>query len=77
MNKEQYKSVVIWFGVNKNNQIQMFADEEPKKNLKIGKYEGKNPFVNSVFYDELKSIVQQTNMTFESEPQCIEIQIKK
>lgn len=70
------KSARVWFGVNKNNDIQMFLDEEPKKNRELGKYEGKNPFVNSVFYEELKKIVENVKMNFESEPQCIEIQVE-
>ena len=77
LDKEQYKSAVVWFGVNRNSQIQMFLDEEPKKNNITGKYEGSHPFVNSLLYDDLKKIVQQTKMTFDSEVQCLEVNIKK
>lgn len=73
---QQLKSARVWFGVNKKNEIQMFLDEEPVKNRESGKYEGNNPFINSLFYEDLKKIVQNANLTFESEPQCIEIQIQ-
>lgn len=75
MNDNKLKSARVWFGVNKKNNIQMFLDEEPIKNKELGRYEGKNPFVNSLFYDDLKKIVQNSKLTFESEPQCIEIHV--
>lgn len=71
----QLKSARVWFGVNKKNQIQMFLDEEPIKNKQLGRFEGKNPFINSLFYEDLKKIAQNANLTFESDPQCIEIQV--
>ena len=76
MSNQKLKSARVWFGVNKKNEIQMFLDDEPKKNKELGRYEGKNPFVNSLFYEDLKKIAQGSNLTFESEPQCIEIQVE-
>ena len=73
--ENKIKSVVVWFGVNKNSDIRMFLDEEPKKDLERGILIGKNPFVNSVLYEDLKQVVKNAKMTFNSEPQCIEIQI--
>lgn len=70
------KSARVWFGVNKNGDIRMFLDEEPKKDLERGILVGKNPFINSKFYEELKKIVENVKMNFESEPQCIEIQVE-
>ena len=70
------KSAIVWFGVNKKNDIQMFLDEEPTKNKELGRYEGKSPFINSLFYEDLKKIAQGAHMTFDSEPQCIEIQVE-
>jgi len=72
---DKAKSVVVWFGVNKNGDVRMFLDEEPKKNLERGILVGNNPFVNSVLYEDLKQVVKNAKMTFNSDPQCIEMQI--
>ena len=69
------KAIQIWFGVNKQDYLQLFLDE-PKKDMKVGKYVGKYPFVNSLWYDEMYKMVKAAGMTWESEPQCLDIKIK-
>ena len=50
------KAIQIWFGVNKQDYLQLFLDE-PKKDMKVGKYVGKYPFVNSLWYDEMYKMI--------------------
>ncbi len=71
MNKN--KTIQIWFCVNKKNKVQMFL-EEPKRNKELGRFEGNAPFINSMIYDEICKYAR--NMNFESEPQCLPIQIQ-
>jgi hypothetical protein len=73
--KEKLKSVQIWFCVNRNGDIRMFTDN-PTKNEKLGKWTSKNPFINSVLYNDISQIVKSAHMTFENNPEIIEMQIK-
>lgn len=71
------KNLQIWFCVNRNSEIRMFLDEEPKKNEKLGRYEGKNPFVNSVIVNDIEALVKASKITFDTPPQCIGIQVEQ
>ena len=66
----------IWFVLNKNNEILMFLDE-PVKNPKTKKWEGKCPYINSRINDEITALAKQAQMSFESNPECIEVQFKR
>lgn len=68
------KTQKIWVAVNKNGDIRMFTDE-PKRNTKTGKWESKQPFVNSLLFTEVKSIIEHANVNWESEPNFFEIQV--
>jgi hypothetical protein len=68
------KTQKIWVAVNKNSDIRMFTDE-PKRNSKTGKWESINPFVNSLLFTEVKSIIEHANVNWESEPNFFEIQV--
>jgi len=70
------KNLQVWFCVNRNSEIRMFLDIEPKKNEKLGRYEGKNPYVNSVLIKDIEALVKASKITFETQPQCIGIQIE-
>jgi hypothetical protein len=74
-NKTNNKSVAIWFAVNKNGNVRMFLDN-PTKNVQLGIWESKRPYVNSILYKDICQIVQQARMNFENNPEVIEIQIK-
>ena len=74
-NVNNMKSVVIWFAVNKNGTVRMFLDN-PTKNVDLGIWESKKPYVNSVLYKDICQIVQQARMSFENNPEIIEMQIK-
>lgn len=73
--KEKLKSIQIWFCVNRNGRVRMFLDN-PTKNVTRGIWESKKPFVNSVLYKDICHIVQQARMSFENNPEIIEMQIK-
>lgn len=73
--KENLKSVQIWFCVNRNSDVRMFL-ENPTKNVTKGIWESKKPYVNSVLYKDICRIVQQARMSFENNPEIIEVQIK-
>jgi len=73
--ENKLKSVTIWFAVNKNGNVRMFLDN-PKKNTERGIWEGKYPYVNSIIYKDINKVVKQAKMTFENNPEVIEIQIQ-
>lgn len=73
---DKNSSMLIWFCCDKNQRVQMFLDE-PVRNTKLGKFEGKYPYVNSVIYKDFCEVVKQAKMNFNTEPQVIEIQIQK
>ena len=75
MDKEKLKSVQIWFAVNKNGQVRMFLDN-PKRNINKGIWESKCPYINSLLYKDICQVVQQAKMTYENNPECLEIQFK-
>lgn len=62
----------VWFAINKNGKVVMFT-EEPKKNEQKGIWESKFPYINSILYKDICEISKQAKMTFETEPQYIEI----
>ncbi len=64
----------IWFAVNHNENVVMFLDE-PVKNEKLGKWESKYPYINSLIYKDICNLVKQSKMNWNSECQCIEINI--
>jgi hypothetical protein len=68
------KTQKIWVAINKNGEIRMFTDE-PKRNVKTGKWESSRPFVNSHLFNEVKSILEHAMVTWESEPNFFEIQV--
>lgn len=66
----------IWFVLNKKNEILLFLDE-PIKNPITKKWEGNKPYINSRIHKEVSILAQQAQMSFESDPECIEVQFKK
>ena len=66
----------IWFCVNRDGKVKMFLDE-PVKNEKTGRYEGKSPYVNTLLYKDMCEVVKQSKMTFETDPQAIEIRVQQ
>lgn len=75
MEKEKSKSQIIWFVVDKHNKVWMYLDE-PKKNQELGCWQSKYPYVNSFIYDEICQVANNALLNFDSEAQCLELQIK-
>jgi len=69
-------NILIWFCVNRDGQVRMFLDE-PKRNVKAGRFEGTSPYVNTIIYRDMCEVVKQAKMNFETDPQAIEIQIQQ
>ena len=67
-------TVKAWVYVNKNGFIGMSLDE-PKKDLKNGKWKVKYPYVNSLLYNSVKQIVEKTNMNWQSEAEFFETEL--
>lgn len=61
----------IYIVVNKDKALRMFVDE-PYREGDVWK--GK-PFVNSVLYNQLAPIIEKAGLTFESNPEIIQIDI--
>ena len=74
MDSKNLVSQQIWFAVNRNGDSVMFLDEPIKDGQK---WVGKFPYVNSNLKREIDGLVQQAQMNFEMEPQCLEIQFEK
>jgi hypothetical protein len=68
---ENKKIINVWFAINKNGSISMFLNK-PTKNTKTGKWESNHFFVNSLIYSQIKKLVEQTKMNWESEPEVIQ-----
>lgn len=68
------KEFMVWFCVNKDGFICMFADE-PKRNTETKKWDSKFPFVNSILYDQIIKIVENAKMTWENDPEIITFQL--
>ena len=65
------KTLIIWFGINKNNKVRMFLEEPTRDNdLKI--WVGKN-FCNSVIQKQLENMVKGSSLSWESDAQVIQL----
>lgn len=73
MSDNSTKSLIIYITVNKDGTINLSLDEPKKEKSKwvIKKY-----FVNKILYDNIEKIVRKSEMTFDSDPEVIEINIK-
>lgn len=72
--EQNFKTMGIWFGVNKDNSVSMHLIE-PNKNEKTGAWVSKQPFCSSVLQKELQKVVSKTQLDFNSEPNYIEVRI--
>jgi len=72
--KNNFITQQIWFVINKNNEILMFLDEPVKQG---NKWVGQKPYINSRIHEEISALAQQAQMSFENNPECIEVQFKK
>ena len=66
----KYDNSKIWFGVNRDRNFVAFCDE-PIRNEKCGIWEGKYPFIGHTIYNQLKELVDKSNLTWESDIEVI------
>ena len=65
------KRLIIWFGINKNRKVRMFL-EEPTRDKDLNIWVGKN-FCNSVIQRQLEEMVKGTTLSWEDDPQVIQL----
>ena len=70
-----FKTITVWFAVNKNGFIGVYADE-PIRNDKTGKWESKFPFINSTVYPEIVKLAENSKMDWLKEPECLTFKLQ-
>ena len=65
------KRLIIWFGINKNRKVRMFL-EEPTRDNDLNIWVGKN-FCNSVIQYQLEEMVKGTTLSWDDDPQVIQL----
>ena len=68
------KTINVWVGVNRNGSLSMHT-EQPIKDEERGIWVSNKPFINSVIYNDLSNTIQKTNLSFESSPEFLKINI--
>lgn len=64
--------MTIWIAVNKNGSLSMHVTEPHKENTK---WISSRPYVNSKVYKNLSNLVKKSMLSWETEPECIEINV--
>lgn len=66
------ENLTIWIAISKSGQVLLFTDEPVRKNdVWIGSY-----YVNSAVYENVLTLVHNTSMTFENDPEPIILEVK-
>lgn len=68
------KTLKIWIGINKDGSLSLHA-EVPFRDEDRGIWVSKYPFCNSVMYNELSKMITKSSMTWQSDPEYMEINI--
>ena len=71
--EDKIKNIGIWFCVNKNGFLNLSIDE-PKRNEITHKWSFKYPFLNSIAYNEISSLVEKAKIGWQHEPEYLMIQ---
>lgn len=74
MNQYKNNFITIWAAINKNGKLALYTDK-PTKNSEQGIWVGKYPFLNSMVYDNLKSMIEKTEMNWNCDPEPFQINI--
>lgn len=69
-------AATVYVAINKNGYMTMHA-EMPSRNDGTGKWESRRPYINSRLYSELKPLIENAGMTWESEPELFTIASEK
>ena len=62
----------FWCAANKGGSLMIFT-EKPKRNSKLGVWEG-NVYINSWVYDTILDMLVQSGFSWSNEPQFLQIQ---
>ncbi|MCH5167449.1 MAG: hypothetical protein J1F35_06090 [Erysipelotrichales bacterium] len=67
------KSIPVWIAIAKNEAIQIFT-KEPKRGKSSwrGEY-----YINSIIYESIKEMVNNSSLTWASEPEFLELSFVK
>ena len=65
--------MTIWIAVNKDQTLCMHT-VEPKRTST--KWISSRPYINSIAYKNLSKLIKKSMLSWETEPECIEINIK-
>ena len=66
----------IFIGVNKNRKVSLHT-VEPVRCMDTGKWVSSRPYVNSVVQKNIDTMISHSKMTWEMEPEVIEIDLKQ
>ncbi len=66
----------IYIGINKNKKVSLHT-VEPVRNTELGIWVSKRPYVNSYVQKNLEDMIKHSKMTWEMEPEVIEIDMMK
>ena len=66
----------IFIGVNKNRKVSLHT-VEPVRCMDTGKWVSSRPYVNSVVQKNIDNMISHSKMTWEMEPEVIEIDLKR
>ncbi len=69
------KQLTVWAAINKNGSLSLHT-VEPIRNENTGVWVSESPFVNSVLYKDLSSMIEKTPMNWESNPQPFQFSTK-
>lgn len=68
------KTIKVWIGINKDNSLSLHT-ETPTRDDERGIWVSRFPFCNSLMYNELSKMITKTKMSWESEPEFMEVNI--
>jgi len=68
------KTITVYVCVNKNGSIGLHSIE-PTRDENRGMWISKMPFCNSIAYNQLVSLVEKSNLTWNNDPEPITLNI--
>lgn len=66
----------IFIGINKNHKVSLHA-VEPTRNMNKGIWISNRPYINSFVQKNIDDMIKHSKMTWEMDPEVIEIDLKR
>ena len=63
----------IWFGINKSGKLSMHYVEPHRSG---DRWISNRPYVNSAIYKDIENVISKSEMTWNDDPECININFK-